>query len=68
MGEGLARRDIAVEGQEQRPRNIALARIGDAHGRDRLGCGGHLGPDAKRLKHPAYTGGNGRGARIARHR
>ena len=67
MGIGQTGRDVAVETQKQRPRNVVGARIGNAHVLDRRGGGADLLPQIERLEHAAHAGGQGRGPRIGRH-
>src|SRR5690606_33627547 len=67
MGKGLARRHLAIELQQQRPRQIAGARIGNAHGGYGLGLRRHFLPDAESLEETTYAGGDGGGSIVARH-
>ena len=64
VGEGLARRDLAVEGEEHRPHRIGGARIGDDHLGDRLRLRRDLVPAAELVEHAAGGGGDRRGAAV----
>ncbi len=68
MGERLARRDIAVEGEEDRARGVAELAVGDLHGAHRLGLAGDPLPHAERLQEAPGAGGDGGGAHVVRSR
>ncbi len=52
VGEGLALRHLALEGQEGRPHRVGEAAVGDDHLADRLGAGEHRVPHAEAFQHP----------------
>ena len=62
--ERLALPGLAVEGQEDRPDPVLLARIGDHHLGDRLGLGGDAAPDVELFQHADRSGSHGRGAAV----
>ena len=64
VGERLARRDLAGEGQEHRPNRIGRARVGDDHVEDRLRLRLDLVPGVEPRQQPTGRRGDGRGSRI----
>jgi hypothetical protein len=54
--ERLARLDIAIEGEKNRPHCVAEAAVGDLHAEDRLRQVGNRVPHSKGLKQPTRRG------------
>ena len=68
MRKSFARCRGAGEIEKDRTRHIAGSRIGDLHGRDRIGRIGHARPHPDGFEKISHTRGNGRGAQILGHR
>jgi hypothetical protein len=64
VGEGFARRDLAREGEEDRPDDIERPAVGHHHVEDRLRLRHDLVPHADRLEHAARSGREGGGAAL----
>jgi hypothetical protein len=65
MGKGLARFELAVEVEEDRPNRIERSRIGDHHRANGLRLGRDVVPDADCAQHAPRTCRDRRGAAVA---
>ena len=63
-GEGLARFDVAGEGEKDRPHRVVEPAVGDDHVEDRLRLAGDALPDAERLEQPPRRRDDRRGALV----
>jgi hypothetical protein len=65
VGEGLARLDLAVEGEKGRAHGIVEAAVRDHHVEHGLGLGRDRVPDAERHQHAPRPGGDRVSAAVA---